>query len=257
MAFICIILFIGLAIYIIYCSFCPIFILAFLFVKDINCRYGFHHTILSCIAVCSNLFEAFYHLQHATSNRDNLSRFHYLPSSIVALVFSNRLWHLHYLPILHIHHFSIYLLSNGNKPYISSVLSQTLSPPQSSTSVKFRLPRDFKTLKSVMCRFQSAFTPVKSSSSRRALLIWQNSSDCSIPANLRSQRLAAIPVVELPLNGSRIQSPLSVQDSMIRVKTERGFCVGCLPHDFSQRPIAGSRHTSVICLSSFSLFINL
>lgn len=62
MAFICIILFIGLAIYIIYCSFCPIFILAFLFVKDINCRYGFHHTILSIIAVCSNLFEAFYHL---------------------------------------------------------------------------------------------------------------------------------------------------------------------------------------------------
>ena len=28
------------------------------------------------INVCANLFEAFYHLQHAISNRDNLSRFH-------------------------------------------------------------------------------------------------------------------------------------------------------------------------------------
>lgn len=149
------------------------------------------------------------------------------------------------------------LLSNGNKPYCKSVLSQTLSPPQSSSSMKFRLLKDSKTLKSTMCRFKSAFTPTKSSSSRLALLIWQNSSNCSMPANLRAQRLAAIPVVELPQNGSRIQSPLSVQERMIRVKTERGFCVGCLPHDFSQRPIAGSRHTSVICLSSFSFFINL
>ena len=83
MAFICIILFIGLAIYIklkrptwkgryseklVHIKMLqlsdelPDFILAFLFVKDINCRYGFHHTILSCIAVCSNQFEAFYHL---------------------------------------------------------------------------------------------------------------------------------------------------------------------------------------------------
>lgn len=68
MAIICIILFIGLAIYIIYCSFCPIFILAFLFVKDINCRYGFHHTILSCIAVCSICLKHFtiYSLQLQT-----------------------------------------------------------------------------------------------------------------------------------------------------------------------------------------------
>ena len=113
------------------------------------------------------------------------------------------------------------LLSNGNKPYCKSVLSQTLSPPQSSSSMKFRLLKDSKTLKSTMCRFKSAFTPTKSSSSRLALLIWQNSSDCSMPANLRSQRLAAIPVVELPLNGSRIQSPLSVQERMIRVVCPR------------------------------------
>lgn len=32
--------------------------------------------------------------------------------------------------------------------------------------------------------------------------------------------------------------------------------VGCLPQVFSQRPIAGMRHTSVICLPSLSRFIN-
>ena len=36
-----------------------------------------------------------------------------------------------------------------------------------------------------------------------------------------------------------------------------GFCVGCLPHDFSHGAMAGSRHTSVICLSSFKCFISL
>ena len=43
---------------------------------------------------------------------------------------------------------------------------------------------------------------------------------------------------------------------IMRTKRRSGFCVGCLPQVFSQRPIAGMRHTSVICLPSLSRFIN-
>ena len=43
--------------------------------------------------------------------------------------------------------------------------------------------------------------------------------------------------------------------NMVRTKRRKGFCVGCFPHVFSQIPIAGMRHTSVICLPPLSCFI--
>lgn len=69
----------------------------------------------------------------------------------------------------------------------------------------------------------------RSISSRLALLNLQNSSSCSNPANLRPHRLAAMPVVELPLNGSRTQSPGLVDARIILTSKRNGFCVGCLP----------------------------
>ena len=75
-----------------------------------------------------------------------------------------------------------------------------------------------------------------------------------LPVQFQPHRLAAIPVVELPLNGSRIQSPGVVEARIIRTRRRKGFCVGCLPQVFSQRPMAGKRQTSVICLPSFSSF---
>lgn len=45
--------------------------------------------------------------------------------------------------------------------------------------------------------------------------------------------LAAIPVVELPVNGSNIQAFSFVEAKIILAKSGSGFCVGCLPQDFS------------------------
>lgn len=93
-------------------------------------------------------------------------------------------------------------------------------------------------------------------SSRRALLILTNSSSCSIPRYLRPSKLAAMPVVLLPANGSSIHAPAFVDAIIMRESNPRGFCVGCFVHDFSQGAIAGSRQTSVICLSSLICLIN-
>jgi hypothetical protein len=65
------------------------------------------------------------------------------------------------------------------------------------------------------------------------LLISKNSASWSNPRNLRFNKLAAIPVVLLPVKGSKIQALGCVDDKMIRDNTPKGFCVGCFPHDFS------------------------
>ena len=93
-------------------------------------------------------------------------------------------------------------------------------------------------------------------SSLRALLSKENVTSCSMPKNSLPNRFAAIPVVDEPAKGSSIHSFSSVLARMMRVRRANGFCVGCLPHDFSQRPIAGSRHTSVICLPSLIAFMS-
>ena len=51
----------------------------------------------------------------------------------------------------------------------------------------------------------------------------------------------------------RVKHPpfLSVDARMMRVSKARGFCVGCLPQDFSHGAMAGSRYTSVICFVIF------
>ena len=51
----------------------------------------------------------------------------------------------------------------------------------------------------------------------------------SIPKNLLPFSFADIPVVELPVNGSKMKSPSFVEDSIIRFNNPKGFCVGCLP----------------------------
>ena len=51
--------------------------------------------------------------------------------------------------------------------------------------------------------------------------------------NFRPNFNAIIPVVELPVNGSRIKSPLLVEARIIRLNNSKGFCVGCLPKVFS------------------------
>jgi hypothetical protein len=45
--------------------------------------------------------------------------------------------------------------------------------------------------------------------------------------------VAAIPVVPLPLNGSKMISPGFVDARIIRFKRANGFCVGCFPNFFS------------------------
>ena len=49
-------------------------------------------------------------------------------------------------------------------------------------------------------------------------------------------RRAAMPVVQLPANGSRIMPPGLVQANMERYRRCRGFCVGCLPRVISTCP---------------------
>jgi len=66
----------------------------------------------------------------------------------------------------------------------------------------------------------------------RFTLIFKYSSSKSIPKNLLFNKLAAIPVVLAPVNGSKIHAPDSVEARIIRVKTESGFCVGYLPRKF-------------------------
>ena len=92
---------------------------------------------------------------------------------------------------------------------------------------------------------------------RRQMLRFINAGSCSIPRNLRLHRFAAIPVVELPANGSNIHAFFSVEANIMRDNSCSGFWVGCFPHDFSHQAIAGIRHTSVICLLPFMVFMRL
>jgi hypothetical protein len=57
----------------------------------------------------------------------------------------------------------------------------------------------------------------------RLLLICKNISSWSIPKNLLLAKLAAIPVVLLPVNGSKIQAFGWVDASIILVRTDKGF----------------------------------
>lgn len=79
-----------------------------------------------------------------------------------------------------------------------------------------------------------------SNSILRFLLNSTNSDSFSMPRNRRPDKFAAIPVVELPANGSNIQSFVSVFARIMRVNRGTGFCVGCLPHDFSHLLIDGN-----------------
>jgi len=45
--------------------------------------------------------------------------------------------------------------------------------------------------------------------------------------------VAAIPVVPLPLNGSKMISPGFVDAKIILFNRANGFCVGCFPNSFS------------------------
>ncbi len=77
-----------------------------------------------------------------------------------------------------------------------------------------------------------------------------------MPRNLLPSRFAAIPVVLLPVKGSRTQLPGLDEAIIIRANSASGFCVGCFPNFFSHRAMAGRCHTSVICLSPFKPLIS-
>lgn len=70
----------------------------------------------------------------------------------------------------------------------------------------------------------------------------------SMPRKRRPSRLAAMPVVLLPANGSRIQAPGLVEARMMRARRASGFWVGCLPCDFPiLRWQAAAIHPSSAC----------
>lgn len=87
-------------------------------------------------------------------------------------------------------------------------------------------------------RFKSGIFEVhswrfSSKSFRRATDISRNSFSWSIPTNERPIKFAAIPVVELPVNGSSTVAPSFVDARIALVTSAIGFCVGCLPQVFS------------------------
>ena len=55
------------------------------------------------------------------------------------------------------------------------------------------------------------------------LLSSKNSCSLSIPTNFRPCKLAAIPVVELPVKGSNIQASGLVEAKISLVSTDKGF----------------------------------
>lgn len=65
-----------------------------------------------------------------------------------------------------------------------------------------------------------------------------------------------MPVVLLPVKGSRIHAPGTVEAWMARATTLRGFWVGCLPQDFSQGAMAGRVQTSRIWVPPLISFIS-
>jgi len=79
------------------------------------------------------------------------------------------------------------------------------------------------------CSFLRYFLNISSFSisSFLFLLISRYFSSISIPRNFLSNKFAAIPVVLLPANGSKIQAFCFVDARIILVSTESGFCVGC------------------------------
>lgn len=66
----------------------------------------------------------------------------------------------------------------------------------------------------------------------------------------------AIPVVELPVNGSKIQAFSFVEARIIRARSGSGFWVGCFPQDFSHLAIAGRVHKSRIWVPPLISFIS-
>ena len=64
-----------------------------------------------------------------------------------------------------------------------------------------------------------------------------------------------MPVVPLPMKGSKIKSPIFEADSMQRSNKGSGFCVGCLPNVFSALFGGANAQTYFICLPSFCVFI--
>ena|SRR3989338_2877822 len=68
----------------------------------------------------------------------------------------------------------------------------------------------------------------------RLIDISKNPRSVSIPINFLLPSIAeTIPVVELPVNGSRITESGLVEARIILFSSSTGFCVGCFPKDFS------------------------
>ena len=81
--------------------------------------------------------------------------------------------------------------------------------------------------------------------------ISRNFFSLSIPTNDRPRRFAAMPVVELPVNGSSIRAPGLVLASIARAANANGFCVGCETFSLELWGRAGmSAHTSESVMSS-------
>jgi len=63
--------------------------------------------------------------------------------------------------------------------------------------------------------------------------------------------VAAIPVVPLPLNGSKMISPGFVDTKIILFNRANGFCVGCFQNSFSPCEGVGILQTLRICELGF------
>ena len=82
----------------------------------------------------------------------------------------------------------------------------------------------------------------------------------SMPTKARPRRLAAAPVVPLPVKGSRTISPGRLEASNTRWSRASGFWVGCSLSPFISRRRSGPVHSGIsqserICKSSFSAFM--
>lgn len=80
------------------------------------------------------------------------------------------------------------------------------------------------------------------------------SSSLSIPKKRLPRRLAGDASGTAAVKGSRIHAPLWVDAKTIRANTANGFCVGCLPHVFSHRAMAGQMPYVCHLLAAVDLF---
>src|SRR5699024_12768046 len=74
--------------------------------------------------------------------------------------------------------------------------------------------------------------------------------------NFLFNSLHATPVVPLPKKGSKTIESIFDEAVIILLSKYKGFCVGCLPYDFSDFFVNEPDHTSFICLLLFTFFIS-